>query len=115
MDKHVNVFLGAWEDEEDLKRDFALNDDELKGAFILLASYDCEAYEGSAFVLFEREGKIYEVNGSHCSCYGLEDMWDPEETSVDALVHRVKEGRLGWGYYDSEAFGQQVLEVLGAA
>ncbi len=111
--KGLNVFLGNWEDEEDVKREFAL-DDELNGAFILLAHYEIDGYEGSAFVLFERDGKIYEVNGSHCSCNGLEDQWGPEETSVDALTHRVKNGRLGWGYYDTDHFGEQVLKVLGA-
>jgi len=36
-------------------------------------------------VLFKRGGKLYDVNGSHCSCFGLEDQWLPEETTVAAL------------------------------
>jgi hypothetical protein len=28
------------------------------------------------------------VNGSHCSCHGLEGQWEPEETSMKALEHR---------------------------
>lgn len=56
---------------------------------VLIASvYEVESYEGSAFVLFEKGGKLYEVNGSHCSCYGLEDQWEPTETTWKALAMR---------------------------
>ena len=48
----------------------ALADPELQGIEVLLASYvegsDC----GDAFVLFRKDEKLYEVNASHCSCYG---------------------------------------------
>lgn len=56
---------------------------------ILYASYECPPYEGYAFVLYERDGKLYEVNGSHCSCFGLEGQWKPEETSWGALAMRT--------------------------
>jgi hypothetical protein len=56
---------------------------------ILFACYDTPSYEGYAIVLFERDGKLYEVHGSHCSCYGLEDQWEPEETTWPALAMRV--------------------------
>lgn len=55
---------------------------------ILYAGYEYQDYSGSAFVLYERDGKLYEVNGSHCSCYGLEGQWRPEETSWAALAMR---------------------------
>lgn len=55
---------------------------------ILYASYEQESYEGSSFVLFKRGGKLYEVNGSHCSCMGLEGQWKPEETTWEALAIR---------------------------
>ena len=48
---------------------------------ILFASYGGCSYAGDALVLFERDGKLFEVNGSHGSCYGLEGQWNPEETS----------------------------------
>ena len=65
---------------------------------VLLAIYTYEDYDGSAFVLFERDDVLYEVNGGHCSCYGLEDQWEPEETSVEALRKRMNDGNLGSGY-----------------
>lgn len=85
---------------------------QFRGCKILLASYGTPSYEGYAFVLFERDGKLYEVNGSHCSCYGLEGQWDPEETTVDALRCRVAEGRLGEGGYGENPFAAELLQVL---
>jgi hypothetical protein len=65
---------------------------DLSGIHILLAAYDIDGYEGSAFVLFEKDGKLYEVNGGHCSCYGLEGQWEPEETSVEGIKLRMQSG-----------------------
>lgn len=87
---------------------------EFKGAEILLASYGTPSYEGYAFVLFRRGGKLYEVNGSHCSCYGLEGQWEPEETTVEALRHRVAQGNLGAGKWDENPFAAELLQVLEA-
>ena len=69
--------------------------EEIADVEVLLAYYDYEDYTGLAFVLFRKDGKLYEVNGSHCSCYGLAGQWEPEETTVEALYHRLAEGSLG--------------------
>lgn len=82
-----SVFVG-FNDEVDVFSQFDVKEEEQKDVEFLFAQYDQEAYEGSAFVLFARKGKLYEVNGSHCSCYGLEGQWSPEETSLDALKKR---------------------------
>lgn len=66
---------------------------------ILLASYATGSYDGDAFVLFERDGKLYEVHGSHCSCHGLEGQWDPEETNWPAL-HMRNQGYMLDGHDD---------------
>lgn len=42
------------------------------------------------WVVFRKEDKLYEVHGSHCSCYGLEGQWSPEETSFEALLDRLE-------------------------
>jgi hypothetical protein len=55
---------------------------------IIYAAYDISGYEGDAHVIFIKEGKLYEVNGSHCSCNGLDNSWIPEETSIKALLFR---------------------------
>ena len=82
------VFVGDFYTVEDIIDEFLISPDDLNGATIIFASYLYECYKGSAFVLFERDGKLYEVNGSHCSCYGLEGQWEPEETSVAAVRMR---------------------------
>ena len=61
---------------------------DLEGAELIIAEYDYGNWEGSAFILYEKGGKLFEVNGSHCSCYGLEGQWNPEETSWAALKMR---------------------------
>ncbi len=106
-------FLGNWSDKEDVAEDFNIDVTELNGAKILLAWYGYGDYDGSAFVLFQKGTKLYEVNGGHCSCYGLEGQWDPEEVTVAELEHRMKEGDLGYGsYYNDSAFADELETVI---
>lgn len=112
------MFLNNWETLDEMKDDFWPNYEphkyagELDGANVLLASYGTPIYEGYAFVLFERDGKLYEVNGSHCSCYGLEGQWEPEETTIEALRHRLENGNLGNESYDENTFSTELRQVL---
>lgn len=82
-------YFGDWSEHSEVARDFVesgptmATDDE-----ILVAEYTYEDYSGSALVLYERGGRLYEVQGGHCSCYGLEDQWSPEETSWAAIAMR---------------------------
>jgi len=103
------MYLHDWTSLENVKHDFEISN-ELNDANVLLASYVYENYSGNAFVLFERDGKLYEVNGSHCSCYGLEGQWEPEETTEEALVHRVLRGSLGSSDYNP--FSNELLSIL---
>lgn len=84
--------------------DFGIGAEVLAGAEVLFASYTDENYEGDAFVLFTRDGKLWEVHGSHCSCYGLSEsdyygssqtQWQPEEVTAEAILHRLDKG--AWG------------------
>jgi hypothetical protein len=61
---------------------------DLESAKLLVSYYSCIGYEGNAFVLYEKDGELYEVNGSHCSCYGLEGQWEPTLTTWKALAMR---------------------------
>ena len=98
----MDKYFGCWSDRDGLVKDFFSDynrkievpedfptDDE-----ILYACYEAADYEGHALVIYEKDGKLYEVNGGHCSCYGLEDQWSPEETSWAALKMRR------WNGYD---------------
>ena len=84
----MKVYFDEFSNEEDMLREFGITSEQLEGVDVLYASYDRADYEGWANVIFRKEGKLYEVNGSHCSCYGLEDQWEPEETTVKALLSR---------------------------
>jgi hypothetical protein len=108
----ITMFLHDWTDLEGMKNDFQITDSELKGVRILLASYTYENYEGDAFVLFVRGRKLYEVNGGHCSCFGLEQQWKPEKTTVRELRHRLKEGTLGQAWGKGNTFADQLSQVL---
>lgn len=107
------MYLCNFENKNDVQREFQCSDEEMEGVKILLAWYGYGDYDGSTFVLFERDGKLYEVNGSHCSCYGLEGQWDPEETAVAELRYRMKNGSLGQDTYtDGGVFDKQLKGVL---
>ena len=74
---------------------------------ILAAYYAYEDYSGTAFVLFQRDDKLYEVNDGHCSCNGLED-WSPEETTWAALALRDFGG---YSFHsDFTAFMQELIK-----
>ncbi len=118
------VYLGEWSSNDDLARDFCrdswgkdaadefLNSDAMRGIEVLLAYYSYEGYEGDAFVLFRRAGKLYEINGGHCSCYGLEGQWEPSETSVAELRKRMDDGHLGQTYEQDEKFSVPLRAIL---
>lgn len=106
------VFHGIFNNWETIVEEFGIQASDLAGAKILFASYEYRNYEGAAFVLFERGGKLWEVNGSHCSCYGLtQDQWQPEETSVEALQKRVAEKWFSESLLGGEDLGR-ILKAL---
>jgi hypothetical protein len=86
--KKLSVFVENFRSIEDVIDSYNAPADALKGAKVYLAWYgygSCDAY---SLIIFKKGEKLYEVNGSHCSCYGLEGQWQPEETSWKALAMR---------------------------
>lgn len=108
------MYLENWKQDgfTQMMKDFEEDPESWKNINVLLAIYSYGCYDGTAFVLFERDGKLYEVDGGHCSCYGLEQQWKPEETTVESLRHRLNNGQLGKGYYDNDRFDKELIEVL---
>lgn len=108
------VYLNDWKDGclAEVASDFETDPQQMEGVEILLASYSYESYEGDAFVLFRKGETLYEVNASHCSCYGLEGQWEPEETTVQALRHRMESGNLGSGWHEGNKFAKELREML---
>jgi hypothetical protein len=80
---------------------------------IIFASYGQANYSGDAWVLFENDGKLYEVNGGHCSCYGLEGQWNPEEVSLAELENRLLKGSFGEDDWSDNCFKEKLCEFLG--
>jgi hypothetical protein len=75
--------------------------DELNASIVHAAWYGYGGYEGSSFVLYTNaDGKLKEVNGSHCSCFGLEGQWRPEDTTWESLAHIIEKGQKFTGDYD---------------
>ena len=75
------MFIQEFKSVDDIITQYDAPKDALKSAKIYLAWYGCGDYCGSSLVLFKKGRKLYEVNGNHCSCMGLEGQWEPEETS----------------------------------
>ena len=80
---------------------------------VLFASYGQANYSGDAWVLFEKDNRLYEVNGGHCSCYGLEGQWEPEETDTSALRLRIEKGNLGQDAWSGNEFLHELKEFIG--
>jgi hypothetical protein len=91
------VFMHLFGAAEDVFGSFEVPEEEREGVRILFAYYNYEDYSGSAFVLFRKGKKLYEVHGGHCSCDGLEHQWRPEPTTIKSLKASLKLG-LGRAY-----------------
>ena len=99
------VFLNDFDDDADVFGAYDVNTRD--GINILIADYVYADWSGSSKVIFERDGKYYEVHGSHCSCYGLEGQWDEEEVFLPALRYRMDNMR-----YGKDAFDKAVVSFL---
>lgn len=105
------IYQENFSDEQSLLDSFRITKEAFNGAKVILAWYGYGDYCGSAVVILRKGDQLYEVNGSHCSCYGIEDQWAMEETTKAALRARMNEG--SYGSYDGEpTFKTTLLEVL---
>jgi hypothetical protein len=93
-------YEGWFQSVSDLVGNFGISEDALKGCKIHVAFYGDPqdwGYYGQAEVLFEKDKKLYSVQGSHCSCHGLEEQWVPQETDWKTVLHFLNNG----GVYDA--------------
>lgn len=106
---------------KEMASDFDIKEEELDGVNIIYAIYNTGNYEGDAFVLFEKDEKFFEVHGGHCSCYGLEGQWKPEEVSFTEIKHRLTEGTFGKTteynpitdkYEQVDEFAEELLQLI---
>lgn len=100
-----NVYkLGFW-DWADVEREFSYYDPLVNRPLTnmppasepekVFAVYDNAGCEGDALVIFSDGDEYGVVEGSHCSCYGLEDQWKPTWFPKDALAGMVQRASYG--------------------
>lgn len=77
----------------------ALDGYEVLVAYESVGDWGCDS---SSFTLLRRinDGVLFENHGSHCSCYGFENQWEPEETTVESL--RSRTWGFAYGGYDDD-------------
>ena len=107
------TYHGQWSSKEEMATDFShAYGEPLHVAMIadvVFAAYEAEGYEGEAIVRFRDGGKLFEVHGTHCSCYGLEGQWEPEEVEPEVLLQRIERS----GAYGVEAsFKEQIKAAV---
>jgi len=102
------MYLTNFKNNEDIISQYDAPKDALDGATVYLAWYGYANYEGQSLVIFEKDGKLWEVNGAHCSCYGLEGQWEPEETSWESLKMRKISGD-GAGSFEAQAILDELI------
>lgn len=84
---------------------------------VLLATYTYEDYSGSASVLYRSGEDYYVVEGSHCSCFGLEGQWEPEFYTLDTLIAAAERAAQSEQAYSSRygflaGYARDVLPAL---
>ena len=102
MAKFEPFFGGCFASINDLNYHFQNNIDEF--GQVLYASYDQFGYEGAVYCLTLINGELHDVEGSHCSCYGLEDLWNPQKTNLKAVQTYVEGQRCYFPFPTQEQF-----------
>lgn len=88
--KDNGIYDGNFDCREDVENQYSVQLE--KNVRIIYAGYWYQDYSGDSVVLFKQGRKLYEVRGGHCSCYGLEGQWDPEEVNKEVMMHMFEKG-----------------------
>lgn len=96
------MYYGDFTEWTDVLSDFCVDAPDVMGAIPIFAAYSIDGYDGSASVVYVKDGKFWLVEGSHCSCFGLEGQWEPEEMSYEALKHLAEKGKYSFSEYSKE-------------
>lgn len=106
----MRVYLEGFSSWGDLQDQFEVKN-KIEEPLHVFAIYGSEGYDGYATVIYTNDGVIFNVvEGSHCSCYGLEGQWQAEDhMTLDALR------KMGGGYAAEEHKEEfnQWLDVVG--
>lgn len=110
----MTIWLNDWKDYsiERIENVFGLRRGELSAINLLLASYSQEDDSSYAFLLYELNGRLYEINASHDSEVDFKGQWQPEETVLEALHFRLTRGHLGSKEASSNIFADELKAIL---
>lgn len=107
--KDNGIYMG-FDGLDDLIHQFEIKNPLDERLEILIAAYDQSNWTGTAVVIYRIGKEYYLVEGSHCSCYGLEHQWVPQEITLEYIQHRTKEG--GWSLeYMEEEFIENLKSI----
>ena len=109
----MEVYFGEFSCWQDVLAQFELGEDPRPDE-VIHAVYDTPSYEGLASVIYRIGDRYYWAHGSHCSCYGLEGQWEPEEYTRGQLVEVIGRGQHFYYFEDGDAIRAEVLRRLGA-
>ncbi|MEH7186488.1 hypothetical protein [Bacillus toyonensis] len=106
--------------EEELRdhivEDYEVEHEELEKYDILIAyesvgSWGCDS-ESFFLLKNKKTGQLFENHASHCSCYGFEHQFEPEETTVEYLQSEYF-GFCNGGYdEDSERNRDEIMRYI---
>lgn len=73
---------------EHIVRNYEITDGELDKYKLLIVHEAEDCYEGDSHLLLQdkESGKLYANYAGHCSCYGYEGQFKPEETTIEFLT-----------------------------
>ena len=78
----------------------------------LVLNHSSSGEVATSFGLFEKDKTLFEVSGTECSVWDFNGCWEPEETTIEALTHRLTVGRLGEEDSEESSFNKDLLAVL---
>ncbi len=77
----------------------------------VFAEYQVSGYEGYSTVISSKDGKKFNVvEGSHCSCYGLENQWEPTDHTKKDL-EKMMEATYGF-FHDHRSELEKWIERI---
>ena len=99
-------------DYNEVASDWSENLEKVSKYTFIAYEYSYENYEGMAFGVLERDNKLFIVEGSHCSCYGLEEQWEPEETPKEVVL-KILQSQLTsrWTDFSDEFYLNAMVDV----
>jgi hypothetical protein len=78
----------------------------------LVDNHSTSGEVAASFGLFIRDGVLHEVHGSECSVWDFDGQWEPEETSLPSLRHRLTKGTFGQDDNGEDQFRTALLDLV---